>query len=562
MFNKKIFTLCSLLLTFALTACGDLTRSIRGGDDWGTEFAAPRAISMPTVITQPFYTPEPPRIEPAYCPEYEYCPIYAPEAAPIVHRDTKRVSVLLPMTGTHAAIGIGIKNAIQIAYLQKQPAHINISFHDLSGPIERRESTISHALGTNPNMIIGPVFNEDVAMLRRMKPREIPAITFTSDTTVLGDGVFTMGLIPAQSVESIIMHAGRNNMGRIAILAPDTPVGRMLAAVALESAGFANVHVDSLTYYTEGDMNNLREVARRVALHQPRSAASIRAREILSDALIQDFQPITNIQRAEITQQLEDLNRTDTVGELPYDAIVFLGGAQNSASLASFLRYYEVPMRSVRFLGTAMWDAESLWRDNIMRGAEFAALPPVSAEFINIYQGIFNVTPARLHSMGYDAAMLSISALSYSRGVAAFLMNPSGFVGLDGVIRMRPNGTNERALQIMRIGGARPSVRVHAVNNFITPIYQTRGGVRNVRAFDSDAGFNAMDFVELPPFVAMGYTSPTFHLTGAIERLPEIPEEIEIDEEIEVVEATDWTPVTTDAVSVQLVDESTVIIRQ
>jgi len=32
------------------------------------------------------------------------------------------------------------------------------------------------------------------------------------------------------------------------------------------------------------------------------------------------------------------------------------------------------------------------------------------------------------------------------------LVNPSGFAGIDGLFRFRPDGTNERGLAVMRVG--------------------------------------------------------------------------------------------------------------
>ncbi|MCL2369147.1 MAG: penicillin-binding protein activator [Alphaproteobacteria bacterium] len=567
MFNKKIsllFALCSLLF---ITGCGDLTRHVqRPAAEWGTEFVAPVATGTPSNMAPAFF-PEPVIPAAPYCPEeYEYCP--APEYVPIIatpiHRDVRNVSVLLPLSGPHAATGIGIKHAIEIAYIQKQPPNIRINFYDLSSPQSEREWTIQSVISRNPDMILGPLFNDDVAMLRRFNAGRIPALTFTSDRTVLGDGVFSMALLPAQSVESIIRHAANSNMQNIAILAPDTPVGRMLATIALESATQMNVNVASLHYYTENNTADHRNLAQRVALHAPRSSASLRAREILSDVLIRHN--LTHSERENITNQLEVLNRTDTVGRVPFDAVVFLGNAADSRSLAAFLRYYDVPARSVRFLGTAMWDTDGMLRDVTMSGAEFAALPPISPEFVQIYNDLHGITPTRMNSMGYDAAMLSIGALSGTQNIATHILSPSGYMGLDGIIRLRPDGTNERALQIMRLNASgRANVRTRAATNFIAPLYTAQSPSRriNINSFDSAVGFNAMDFINLPALIAPQYTSRTFHLTGAVERAPVIIYEYETDDdEPEVIEAEGWTPVAADAVAVQLVGETTVTIRQ
>jgi ABC-type branched-subunit amino acid transport system substrate-binding protein len=61
------------------------------------------------------------------------------------------------------------------------------------------------------------------------------------------------------------------------------------------------------------------------------------------------------------------------------------------------------------------------------------------------------VRPATL---AYDAVSL-VAALVKTQGPNRFaeetLTNPSGFAGIDGVFRFRPDGTNQRALAVMRV---------------------------------------------------------------------------------------------------------------
>jgi hypothetical protein len=49
-----------------------------------------------------------------------------------------------------------------------------------------------------------------------------------------------------------------------------------------------------------------------------------------------------------------------------------------------------------------------------------------------------------------------IAALARTQGAQRFssdaLTNPSGFAGIDGLFRFRPDGTNERGLAVMRVG--------------------------------------------------------------------------------------------------------------
>jgi branched-chain amino acid transport system substrate-binding protein len=55
-----------------------------------------------------------------------------------------------------------------------------------------------------------------------------------------------------------------------------------------------------------------------------------------------------------------------------------------------------------------------------------------------------------------------VAALVKTQGSQRFseevLLNPSGFAGIDGIFRFRPDGTNQRGLAIMRVTGSGPQI--------------------------------------------------------------------------------------------------------
>ena len=60
----------------------------------------------------------------------------------------------------------------------------------------------------------------------------------------------------------------------------------------------------------------------------------------------------------------------------------------------------------------------------------------------------------RTATLAYDAVAL-VAALARTQGAQRFspetLTNPSGFAGIDGLFRFRPDGTNERGLAVMKV---------------------------------------------------------------------------------------------------------------
>ena len=490
---KKIYL--ALACCFLLFACTGRH------DDWHAEYGSASDYEAHDMISEPADLAA--HHSAVWNEEYEGLP--------------KIVAVLLPLTGHNGVLGTGIQHSIEIAFFQNQPRNVLVSFNDLSGSREQKEQMIEHVVSRQPDIILGPIFSEDVELLRRAKPDRIPALTFTSDASALGNGIFTMALLPNQAVESIVQRMALNNHTRLLILAPNTRTGHMLANGALDSAGVHKVQPVGLYYYHEGDMSAMKVIAEKAAMFRPRENAHREAKDILADALMTKH--LGGADKASAVRQLDSLNKTDTVGRLPYDAVLFLGGAHDSKALASFLRYYDVPTNTVKFYGTAMWDSDTMFGDVTMNGSEFASLPAISKEFSKIYEDIEGISPNRMNTMGYDAAMIAIGAMSGKQSPAAHLLSPSGFKGLDGLFRLRPNGTNERALQTMLLNASgTPRMIVPAATSFKTPLYQTRPpSSRQPHEIELQQGFNALEFVQLPAEAKRQYRhrTTTYRLAGA-----------------------------------------------
>lgn len=162
-------------------------------------------------------------------------------------------------------------------------------------------------------------------------------------------------------------------------------------------------------------------------MNAARTAANTRAREILSDILT--TQRLTTIEKSSLTLQLENLSKTDTLGNLPYNAVLFLGNGNDTENLASFLRYYGVGARNVRFYGTALWDGSDITRDFTMTGAKYAALPEMTPEFANLYNRIAGKYPSRLAAFGYDATNMAIGMIYSQNQTQHICWTPVGISG-------------------------------------------------------------------------------------------------------------------------------------
>ena len=465
------------------------------------------------------------------------------------------MAVLLPLSGDNAPVGRTIRTSVETAILQSGAKNLNVTFYDTTNNISETFKTV---LAGNPEIIIGPVFADNARTIRDAKPENLPVLSFTSDATAVGDGVMTMALMPTNGIETIVHEMKSDNVSKFAIMAPDTTSGHLMAGTAVRAAEILDIEPVGIFYYNEKDTDSIKNVAIDASLNNARTAAHTRARQVLSDILINE--QLTAIEKSRLNIQLDKLSKTETVGRVPYDAILFLGGGDDTKTLASFLRYYNVGANDARFYGTTMWDGSDIASDLTMVGAKFATLPEINPDFARLYEQISGNAPNRLASFGYDAANTAIGMIYSDKSNVAYLLDPSGYIGTDGLFRLKPTGDNERALRIVKLDGTgTPQLVKPAATNFMTPLYNIEQ--RHIEPAEpmklQTSGIDPDNHIQIPDRLRSKYRSktiganisvaPTVQRSQIIAFLPE--------DDSEPIKSENYTPVKLESINRSYIDE-------
>ncbi len=522
MFMNRFFSFCAIATILAGCGGGGITSSNNWGAEYGNDVAG---------------TPS----------SMQYGNFSATDG------NMHRVAVLLPLSGQNANTGKTIRTSVEMAVLQSAPQNLSVTFFDTA-----RSDAFENAASEKPDVIIGPVFAGDARMLNAIKSVDIPALSFTSDATAVGDGIMTMNLMPTNSVEAITKEMSSDNVTKFVILAPDTESGRLMAGTAKNAASIYGIKLVGIIYYTPGNSESIKTAAIRTSMNAARTAANTRAREILSDILTKER--LTAIEKSSLSMQLDKISKSDTLGAVPYDAVLFLGTGDDSMALASFLRYYNVSARDARFYGTTMWDGSNITSDFTMSGAKYAALPEINENFANLYSQISGTAPSHLAAFGYDAANMAIGMIYSDKSDAAYLLDPSGYIGASGLVRLRPNGDSQRALRILELDASgTPRIVRAAPQNFMTPIYnieQRHIIPASEMALETD-GINPMNYIRIPERLNGKYKSKTFganmtHTTAVIppvENITVLPED-----DSDPIENPDFQPSSLESVNRTYID--------
>jgi ABC-type branched-subunit amino acid transport system substrate-binding protein len=329
---------------------------------------------------------------------------------PPVGAGNVRVALILPLSGQGNA-GVAaqsMKNAAEMAIAEFKNPDVQLLIKDSGGTPQGAQSVAQQALNEGAQMITGPLFAQSVSAVGQLaRPRGVPMIAFSTDANVAARGVYLLSFLPESDVHRIVDYAVSHGKRSFAALVPDNAYGAVVEAAFQQAVARRGGRVVALERYPLSPPS-MQEPARRLAQSAARA-----------------------------------------------DAIFIPDNADNVPQVVNALAAAGVNLKRVQLLGTGLWDDPRIFAAASLQNAWYAAPDPAGFRgFAQRYRGRYGQDPVRTATLSYDAVAL-VAALSKTQGPAAFseavLTNSSGFAGIDGVFRFRPDGTNERGLAVMRV---------------------------------------------------------------------------------------------------------------
>ncbi len=351
-----------------------------------------------------------------------------------------RVALLLPLSGSQSGLAAAMLNAAQLALFDFADERMELLIHDTRGTPEGAAEAAALAIGDGASVILGPLLASSVrAVTPAARAANVTVLGFSSDRSVAGDGVFTMGFLPEAEVQRVVAFARSRGLRRFAALAPDNEYGEKVVA-ALGRAAEGAV-VSRIQFYDPG-ASDFSAAVRRLANYEARRGALVSQRSQL------------RARDDEIARRaLRRLAKLQTVGDLPFDALLVADGGRRLQAIAALLPFFDVDPAKIKMLGTGRWEEPGLGAEPALVGGWFAAPPPAArAGFEARYRKTYGKPPHRLATLAYDAtALAAVLAKDGSDFSAEALTQASGFWGRDGIFRLLPEGVTERGLAVLQV---------------------------------------------------------------------------------------------------------------
>jgi ABC-type branched-subunit amino acid transport system substrate-binding protein len=340
-------------------------------------------------------------------------PAGPPQLPQAVGNGGVKVGLILPLSaaGNAGVAAQSMKNAAEMALAEFQNPNIQLLIKDDGGSPQGAQQATQQALDEGAEIVLGPLFALSVpATAQGTRARGISVIAFSTDSSVAGRGVYLLSFLPESDVNRIIEYAAGTGKRSFAALLPDNAYGNVVEAAFKQAVARRGGRVVAFERY--------------------------------------------GADRAGVARMAQSLGQAD--------ALLLADDGDSVVATADALTAAGANLKNIQLLGTGLWDNPRVSNSAALRGGLYAAPDPSGFRaFSGRYRAKYGADPVRTATLAYDAVAL-VAALARTQGGQRFsaevLTNPSGFAGIDGVFRFRPDGTNERGLAVMRVapGGSQP----------------------------------------------------------------------------------------------------------
>lgn len=325
------------------------------------------------------------------------------------------VALLVPGASTTAGDDIlarHLENAARLAVGDLDGVQIDLRVYATTGEPASAAQLARQAVDDGARIILGPVRSAEAnAAGAAVAGAGVNVLSFSNNPSIAGNNVFVLGLTPDNAARRVFDYAARNDRGAVMVIGERTPSGELVMAAvnrAVEGTGATIVATQSYEFSQQGIVTALPEIAS--------AARASGARSILFTA--------------------------DSAGALPI--------------LAQLLPDNRIAYPQFQFMGITQWNVPpaTLQLRGLQDGWFTLPDPATLGQFEARYTSAYGEAPHPIAGLAYDG-IAAIGALLGTGGSDALsraaLTQGSGFVGVNGVFRLMPDGTNQRGLALATI---------------------------------------------------------------------------------------------------------------
>ena len=341
-----------------------------------------------------------------------------------------QIALLTPSGSGQASdelLARSLENAARMAISDLGGTQIDLRVYGTAGQPAQAAAMASKAVAEGAQIILGPVFAQEAnAAGLAVVASGVNVLAFSNNTDIAGNNVFVLGPTFDNTAARLAAFSVRQGKANIMIVHDKNTAGELGRAAIQRGVSIAGGTVVATGSY-EFSQNGVVSAAPVIAAN----ARSAGAQAIFMTA--------------------------DTAGAL--------------LLISQLLADNGMGPSVTQFIGLTRWDipAATLALPGVQGGWFAMPDPALYAQYQARYQASFSEPPHPISGLAYDG-VAAIGALLRNAGPgpirAASLTQGAGFVGVNGIFRLRADGTNERGLAIAQIQNGQAVVIEAAPRSF------------------------------------------------------------------------------------------------
>lgn len=378
------------------------------------------------------------------------------------------VGLILPLTGRNAAYGLRMRDAAKLALSAKGSPALDV--HDTNAP-GGAEQAARDALSRGDAILLGPLTATETSAAAPLAVNAGKAeLAFTSDSTQARPGVWVMGLTPEQQVRRMVDAARATGRRTFAAFLPDNAFGHAMGDGLARACRDAGLKEPQIVFHTM-DTQNIDDGLKTLSAIETRQPAAPEPAPTDVPAGPSAIDPTGETAPNPAGTAETGATPPATLGATPapapqavpvppppFDALVLADTGLELGRVITALQADHIDSSQVQIMGPALWKAFD-GKLGALHGAWYAA-PDAHDRmgYVAQYRALYRQAPSPVTDFAYDAAALAGSLIRQGGVTTQALTRPDGYMGVDGLFRLRPDGHVTRALaiyQIQRGGGAR-----------------------------------------------------------------------------------------------------------
>ncbi|MCW9042153.1 MAG: penicillin-binding protein activator [Pseudopelagicola sp.] len=339
-----------------------------------------------------------------------------PSTGPVISTSSPVPVALLVPSGSgdsgDALIAQSLENAARLAISDLDGVKIDLRVYSTAGKPATAASAAQKAVAEGAKIIVGPLYGGAAnAAGKAVAGNGVNVLTFSNNTEIAGGNVFVLGATFDNTAKRLVQYATSQGKRNILIVHADTvpgQVGRNAIINAINASTASSAGTVAYKYSQDGVIAAVAEIKAAVEQNAP-------------DAIF-------------LT--------ASTSGALPL--------------FSQMLPEAGIDPQTIQYIGLTRWDLPSQTVSLPgVQGAWFARPDAtLSRAYLDRYAKAYGGLPHNLSGLAYDgiAAIGALVKAGKSNALTtSALTQGAGFQGVNGIFRLRSDGTNERGLEVVSI---------------------------------------------------------------------------------------------------------------